>query len=309
MSTQTQAQALIPLQISPRAQLVKELAHSVSTNHYGLPEFFVRSDLLPPHEDFYSLDTAEQNSAREASLVELDYSQGYASLPNGESFWSQMPHEGADDYRAFKFFLDMPRQDHSQNFAPSAPVRQLNLLKPATGKSGVELLSLSYQYYWPERARAFDLFKVASHQKQKELRTQDIEDKHFDRAARFVEYAEHFLEGVFQDPEAHELTAKEAFDMMHKMMMMQRLSVGLSPNGAHANKDENRAPANAPLEVIMRTIAKNAGIEGADQKSTQALTQELFKDPDNLLRAQELIIRMGDIKNPRQQKRGDYMDE
>lgn len=300
-------QALVSLQIHPRAEVIKYLAQNTSTNHYGLPEYIFRSDLLP--HDFFSLDSSGQNSAQEAALLELDYSQGYATLPNGETFWNQMPHESAEDFRCFHHFLGMPRQSRGNEHAPSAPVRQLNLLKPITGKSSVELLSLSYQYYWPERARAYDLFMVASHQKQKELRTQNIEDKHFERAQRFVEYAETYLEEVFADPEAAELTPKEAFDMMHKMMMMQRLSVGLSPNGAHAGKDENKTPANASLEVIMRTIAKNAGIESADQKSTQALTQELFKDPDNLYKAQELIIRMGDIKNPRQQKRGDYMED
>lgn len=300
--------ALIALEIGARAQMIKQLGASITTNQYGLPESLYRSDLLPPFETWQESDSTAQYQLAQAALIELDYSQGYACFPNGDSIWAQMPHEGADEYRAFQHFLEMPRVD-ADGHRPSAPVRQLNLLKPITGMDSTALLSLSYQYYWPERARAYDLFRIASHVRQKELRTQSVEDTHFIRAQKYIDYAETFLEGVFSDPEHFELTPKEAFDMMHKMMQMQRLSVGLSPNGAHAGKDENRTPANAPLELILRTIARNAGVADSDSKNAGQLTQELMKDPEALMQAQELIIRMGNIQSPRGGKTSNHFED
>lgn len=300
--------SLVTLEIEPRAQMIKDLNQNISRNHYGLPDFIYRVDLLPNTSDWTSADPQSRiQLASQAELV-LDYSQGFAALPNGDSFWSQLQYEGREDYIAFQHFLEMPR-NKADGFKPVAPVRQLNLLKPITNKSSIELISLSYQYYWPERARAFDLYTIACHIKSKELRVESVENEQFTRAGKFIEYAETFLEGVFKDPEHYELTAKEAFDMMFKMMQAQRLSVGLNPTGAHAGKDENRAPANANLEVIMRTIAKNSGAVSDEGQSQSSVTQQLLANPDMLMQAQELIIRMGDIKNPRHQKQGDHFDE
>ena len=305
-----QSVALVPLgvQISPRAEQLKELSRAISRNEYGLPEYILRGDLLPLPEQYDDLEQTEQHNAQMAATLELDYSQGFAALPSGDALWTQLPHEPHDEYRAFQHFVNMPRNTDNANL-PSAPVRQLNLLKTVTGKSSAELLSMAYLYYWPERARAYDLFMVASHVKQKELRTQSIEDKHFERAQKFIQYAEDFLEGVFQDPEHFELTPKEAFDMMFKMMQAQRLAVGLSPNGAHAGKDENKTPQNAALEVIMRTIAKNAGISDTNSGNQAAMTQQLLSDPRALEQAQELIIRMSNIQSPRGIKTGNHFDE
>lgn len=294
----TVGSALVALSLHPKAELLKQLQDTIPTNEYGLPEYLYRADLINAEA---SHDTATQDFA----IMQLDYSQGFAALPDGDAVWERLPYEDPMSYQAFKHYVEMPRTT-DERF--SAPVRQLSILKPLTGKTANELLSLSYMYYWPARARAYDLFVIASHTKSKELRVNKVENEHYTRAQKYIEYAENFLEGVFQNPEDHELTPKEAFDMMFKMMQAQRLSVGLSPNGAHANKDVNQVPQNASLEVILRTIAKNAGISGADNKEATNLTQELFKDPKSLEQAQELIIRMSNARNPRTQKQADFMD-
>ena len=303
--------AIIALEISPRAQMIKDLASNIPHNDYGLPEYIYRVDMLPSVEVWEQTDPRIRLDVASSAEMELDYSQGFAALPTGDSFWSQLPYEGAADYEAFRHFLDMPRNrsDKGDNFKPVAPVRQLNLLKPLTKKTSVELLSLSYQYYWPERAKAFDLYMTASHIKSKELRQSSVENEQYERAGKFIDFAEQFLDNVFADPEKFELSPKEAMDLLFRMMQVQRLNVGLNPSGAHSGKDENRAPANANLEVIMRTIAKNSGVISDEGKSQGNITQQLLQDPEALMQAQELIIRMGDIKSPRSQKQGDHFDE
>ena len=291
------SQQLVPLALTPKAQILKDLLETIPTNDYGLPEYLYRADLL---------DMDESATTQDNAIMMLDYSQGFASLPNGDSLWLQLPYEDPIAYSAFKAYLEMPR---SADPNLSAPVRQLNILKPLTGKSSTELLSWSYMFYWPQRARSYDLFLIASHTKAKEHRMAHVEDSHYNRAQKYIEFAEAHLQDVFSDPEAHDLSPKEAFDMMFKMMQIQRLSVGLSPNGAHANKDVNAMPVNASMEMILRTVAKNAGIIGADNKAATNLTQQLFQDPDSLVQAQELIIKMSNMKNPREQKQGDFMDE
>lgn len=284
----------LAITLSPKAEVMKSLADTISTNELGLPEYFYRADLIDP-----------ESTDHEHAIQYLDYSQGYAAQPNGDSIWSQLPHEPVDAFNAFVDYLQMPR---STETGKSSPIRQLNLLKPLTGKTSQQLLALSYMYYWPQRCRAYDLYVIASHTRAKELRTQGIEESHYDKAERFIQYAEAHLEKVFNDPEGHDLSPKEAFDILHKMMMMQRLSVGLSPNGAHANKDVNQMPVNASMEVIMRTLAKNAGVAGSEDKSVSNLTQEMFKDPALLEKAQEVIIRVSQAKNPREQKSGKFFD-
>lgn len=287
------ANQLQGLALHPKAELLKQLVDTIPTNDTGLPTYLYRADLIDPQDTNY-----------DHAMLYLDYSQGYSALPNGDAIWTQMPNEPIDAYNAFVHYLEMPRSTKEA----SAPVRQLNILKPLTGKSSSELLSWSYMYYWPYRCRAYDMFVIASHHRSKELRTQKVEDTHFTRAQKFIDYAENFLEEVFADPESHELSPKEAFDMMFKMMQAQRLSVGLSPNGAHAANDPNKTAPNAPIELILRTLAKNAGIAGSDDKGMQELTQQLFQDPAMLERAQELIIRVGDVRTPRAQKTGQFLD-
>lgn len=289
--------AMVSMQLNPKATTIKNLSQSIPLNDYGLPEYLYRADLIDP-----TLNNND-NTLQDIAIMHLDYSQGFAALPNGEAIWLPLPYEDPKSYGAFQAFLDMPRASNSD-----APVRQLNLLKPLTGCSSMELLSMSYMYYWPQRVRAYDLFMIASHTKAKELRTSGLENTHYNKAEKFIAFAEEYLEGVFADPETAGLSAKEAFDIMHKMMLMQRLSVGLSPNGAHAGKDINAVPQNASIEVIMQTVAKNAG-DKKDDKSASNLTQLLYQNPEMLEQAQRIVIQVGDIKKPRSQQQSNFMDE
>lgn len=301
----TEADALaaaVTIPISERARVMRELCESIPNNEYGLPTYLYRADLIPG--GFESLPPKEQNDYIDAATVELDYQQGFPVLPDGEPFWSTLPGEHPDAHRAFIHYLDMPRQaakDDRGQIGLATPVRQLHLLKDMTGKSTSDLMGWCIMFYWPQRARAYDMFIMASHNKQKEYRLQEAENSHFGIATKFIEYAQTFLDGVFADPNKYELTPKEAMDLLVKMIQVQRLSLGVAPFGSSNGKGaggSDALPQGASFEVILRQIAQNAGMATGTNKGSD-VTRQLFDDPEALESAQELIIKLNGMKNPR----------
>lgn len=303
--------AAVVLPMSPKAAVMRRINEEIPLNDYGLPEYIYRADMIPL--DLSDLDTAERNGFMEQSIIELDYSQGFPTLPSGEPIWGQLPFEPADAHRAFTFYLDMPRIKSTKDGEVNAAnaVRQVHAIKDQCGKTTQELLSLAHMFYWQQRALAYDLFITASHNKRREYMLQDVENEHLATAATFIKYAQDFLEQVFGDPEKYDLKPREAMDLLVKMIQVQRLSLGASPFGQKSGKSENELPSNAPLEVILRTIVQNSGMaNGAKNGGQQVedLTKQLLQDPENLRAAQELIIRMGDAKNPRSAKQVDQTE-
>lgn len=299
--------------ITDKATILYNLNSQIPNTDIGLPEYIYRADLIPGdlNDSNFDLDTntsveyytpEERSQILESAVVILDYSQGYPTFFDGEPFWSRMQHETPDAYRAFLAYLDLPRDktykvthsDGSSNMQKvSSPVRQLHILKDIVSIDTATLLTYCHIYYWPQRTRAFDLFQVASHSKLKEQRLTKIEDEHFHKATRYIELADHFLEGVFADPGEHGLKPKEAMDLLIKMIQVQRVSVGAPAMGS-AQKDPNALPQNASLEVVLRTIAQNAGVlknANTEDNSVKAL----LEDPDSLAVAQELIIKMNNM--------------
>jgi len=288
--------AVTVIPITEKASIVKYLTSTIPLNDYGLPEYIYRSDFLPLTLD--DLDPQEKGDALEAALTELDYSQGYPTLNNGEPFWGRLDCEPSQAYNTFLLYLELPRP--SQESKVYAPVRQLHILSETAATPTEELLSLSHLFYWPQRARAYDLFIAASHNKQKEQRLMNIEDSHYNKAEHYIQYATQFLDKVFQDPDGGGLKPKDAIDLLKLMLSVQRISVGAS-TGANAGKQSHTTPAHASLEVTLKTIAAAAG-ETSRQANAGDLTKQLLEDPEMLAQAQELIIKMGEMENGRVQK-------
>lgn len=293
--------------MSPKAQTMKDLCNKIPNNDYGLPEYIYRADLIPALDD---LSLQESTDYLEMAILELDYSQGFPALTDGEPFWAQLPYEPIEAYKAFIAYLDLPRAP-SQRLGTNdgsahplgagdlnkVPVRQLHLLKNIIGETTDKLMSHCYMFYWPQRVRAYDLFIVAIHNKRKEQRLMELEDDHYTTASKFLAYAEHTLEEIFTDPDSVGLKPKEAIDLMVKMIQIQRISVGASPMGAtHGKGNNNGIPMHANLEVIMRTIAQQAGIEN-QKDPCEDTTKLLLQDPKALQQAQELIIRMSNMSD------------
>jgi len=290
---------VIVVPMNAKAAVMKRLNGDIPSNEYGLLEYIYRADLIPTAMD--ELPTKERTDYMEAAIIELDYSQGFPTLPDGEPFWAQLPTEPGEAHRAFIHYLDMPRQKTtiSGNINAANAVRQVHALKDIVGQSTHTLLSYAHMYYWQQRAMAYDLFITASHNKRREYMLQDVENEHLATSAKFIKYAEQFLDAVFAEPEKYELKPREAMDLLLKMIQVQRLSLGATPFGQKSGKTENELPQNASLEVILRTLVQQSGAGVKPSQQAEDLTKQLFDNPDDLRQAQELIIRLGDAKNPR----------
>lgn len=288
--------------LTPKAEMFKKLNEGIPNNDYGLPTYYYRADILSPELiDPEHTSEDEQSDFLEAAIIDLDYSQGFPVTPTGEPFWGQLPYEPSEQYRAFIAFLELPTRGES-NGGPQA-VRQMHVLCTQLNTDTRQILESSYLYYWQVRARAYDLFKAASHAKLKERRLMSAEDEHYNMAAQYIAWANTFLTNAFQDPESAGLKPKDVMDLMHRMIQVQRLSAGASPFSQALNKnDTNPLPQNATLEVILRTLAQNSGLittntsaadAAAEQEATQEdLTKKLLQNPEMLQQAQELIIRV-----------------
>lgn len=293
---------VIAVPISERARVMRELCENIPDNEYGLPTYLYRADLIPP--GFDTLPPKDQNDYIDSATIELDYTQGFPTLPDGEPFWGALPGEHPDAHRAFIHYLDMPREasyDNSGQAGLATPVRQLHLLKHTTGKSTADLMGWCIMFYWPQRARAYDMFVMASHNKQKEYRLQEAENTHYNIATKFIDYAQTFLDSVFLNPDKYELSPNEAIGLLVKMIQVQRLSLGVSPFGTHQGKgigDQRALPQGASVEIILRQLAQNAGMTNTGNKGSD-VTKQLFDDPEALEAAQDLIIKLNGMKNPR----------
>lgn len=298
--TRVAASAIKAIAMSPKATMFKTLNEEIPNNDYGLPTYYYRADILAPDVlDPLHTTVDEQNGFLEAASVELDYSQGFPVTPTGEPFWGQLPYEPAEAYRAFLAFLDLPTRGEHQG-GPQA-VRQLHVLRTQLNIDTPQILEASYLYYWQARAHAHDLFKAASHAKLKERRLMTAEEEHYNMASQYIGWANDYLAGAFQDPEGHGLKPKDVMDLMHRMIQVQRLSVGANPfSNANGGKgDSNALPQNATLEVILRTLAQNSGLiqnnaanANTNDEEQENITKRLLQNPEMLKQAQELIIRV-----------------
>jgi hypothetical protein len=294
------AQQLQVGQLSPRAVVMRDLNQHIPNTEYHLPAYIFRADMIPA--GLHDLSAKDQSQFTEAATLELDYVQGFPTLPDGEPFWSQLPAESPEAYRAFIAYLDMPRQESDFGGAEglAAPVRQLHLLKTQLGLPIGTLMSYAVMYYWIPRSKAYDMFILASHSKQKHYRLLEAENNHYRLAGKFLAYAESFLDEVFTDPERFELRPNEAINLLMKMVQVQRLSLGVSPMGAHQGNNGSNAPSKAAsLEVILRGIAQESGELAKATQDDEAAARKLFEDPTILEAAQQLIIQLNTARSPR----------
>jgi hypothetical protein len=297
-----------------RAATYANLTASLPTNDLGLPTYLYRPDLIPPDLDTY---TGEQRTAiLQAASIEISFDQGFPTLETGATLWSRFPWEPADAFEMFQRYVDMPTL-HAEAGGPGIDagvesgraaiqiaVRDISTLaeiyQPIPGsrqarefqdrsKYVAYIREMATLYCWPMRVKAYDLFIAAAYRKWREQQTYALEQKHYRSADALLSRAQKELIARMDDPERMvDIKEKDLLDMITKMMQIQRISLGLSVAGG--GKDET-TPKNASLELTLRTIAKGAGEEARQMQDDESI-QALLDDPDALVKAQELIIRM-----------------
>lgn len=290
--------SLDPYRLNSHWQLIEQLTGSLPLNEYDLPVFIYRADMLdyvqiantllaastgttadPQIATTTSFGPAQHpadsmqdiQASLEAATLPLTYDEGYPVLPSGVPFWSQMEFESVEAYKAFISYLEL------------GGVRQIsNLISYEID----EVREYFHTYYWSFRVKAFDLYRVAHHQKVKLQRMLSTEDNHFKMAEKLITKVQTYLEGMILDDE--NISPEKAINMLEKLVKIQRISAGLPANGESKETDGSRRTV-APVNVIMQQISAGAGTGARKVDSDVDL---LLEDPDAVDLAQELIIKM-----------------
>jgi hypothetical protein len=256
-----------------KGEIVFELSQRIPQNEYGLPIFFLRSDMLPGHQI--------ADDEIDAATVGLFYYEGYPTLKSGATFWNQLPHEPQKSYELFYDFLHQVEE---------IGIRQLDLLAAEKNLALVDVADTAKEFYWSARARAYDLFIVAAEAKKRMHRIRKMEDTHFTKSEKLFETLMKRFEGEeFQDW-IEELNAKEAIEVMEMLVKIQRSSVGLV--GQHASSTNREYVPGESSEATIRRIAQNGGMQNnvADKFAQQL--QSLLENPEEGATIQAAILKV-----------------
>lgn len=284
-----------PKKVGSVWQLLEQLSPGLPLNEYSLPVYVYRPDMLDYAAIVRALTSGEQTTGAtttsfppaqhagpgpsltdiqqslEAAIVPLTYNEGFPVLPSGMPFWMQLEFEPKEAYDAFVSYLEL------------GGARQLSAL---IAYNLEELREYFHTYYWGFRVKAFDLYKVAHHQKVKLQRMLSTEDTHFKLAEKLLKKVETYFEGKELDDE--DITPDKAVAMLEKLVKIQRVSVGLPANGESKEADGDKRKV-TPVQILMQQISQN----GAESRANTANEVDLLlEDPDAVDMAQELIIKM-----------------
>jgi hypothetical protein len=264
-------------QNATRGETIRHLSNTIPSNDYGLPLFYIRSDLIDwTHIDAYGHVSYDQV---EAASELLQYHDGYPTVSSGSPFWSQLKHEPQKEHLLFKAFLDLDENDG---------IRLIDNLAANENLPLQTIREMSLEYYWSARARSYDLFVVAAEAKRREVRTRKTEDSHFTVAGGILQAV---VDRVNDEPDLiKQMDAKDLFDLFEQMVKVQRLSLGLTGANASTNNGLPMNPGQS-VELILRSLTKNVGLSGESQDNLHSRLALLMGDENTALVAQELVIR------------------
>lgn len=247
-----------------KGDIIYAISERIPTNEFGLPQFFIRSDLIS--------GTHVSEDEIDAAAMGLFYHDGYPTLFSGSAFWNQLPHEPQQYFEYFQKFLDQ---------AAEIGIRQLDLLAAHLGKHLYEISAIAKEFYWSSRARAYDMFIVAAEAKKRQHRIRNMENKHFMQADKLInELVARFQDDDDGDSWIEELTAKEALEALELLVKVQRLSVGLV--GQQSSSTNREFVEGEGTESMIRKIASGAGASSQQSDKFAASLQKLLEGDDGL---------------------------
>jgi len=281
-------------------KLIDRLEQTIPQNEFALPIYYYRADMLnTPYiidiiasiqptpillDDNSTTTTSFVPVKREpedirnlvnhvdAALTPLYYIDGIPTQETGRYFWECLPHEPQRCHDAFLKFLEIPG---------------IRKFSDVMGYNPLDLREWYYVYYWAIRAKAFDLYKVAHHQRMRLQRMLSIEDNHFKIAAGLLAKLENYLGDVVLDED--NITPEKAVNIMEKLVKIQRISVGLPANGESKESLNTQQRELVPTNVVMQQITQNniqTNITSGEEIDI------LLEQPEAVEAAQDLIIKM-----------------
>ena len=240
-------------------------------------------------------------SALESAFIWMNYNEGFPALPNGKPFWDNLDFEPPEAYSVFTRYLQMHQgreaviDDEDDLGEAASGIRSISTLA-ADLHSDKDLLAKvdQYQmyyhlYYWGLRAKSYDVFRVAQHRRQQEVRAIEVEDSHFITSNRLMNKLSKYMD---DDEEFWDMmTPKTAIDMFKTLTQIQRISAGL-PAAGPASKEEGKRSTNQSFGMILKQVAQENNIEVGTQKEKSTLMERIQKDPEAIAQLQALIIDM-----------------
>lgn len=292
--------------IGTKADVFRSLNSNLPLNDYHLPDFIYRADLIPA-ELFSSMYThSDRKDMLSAATVRLTFDHGYPAINETSPFWEQLPLESPDAFNAFMVFLELPDKSNHEN-----PIRLLPHIAAITGLDISRITEYAHVYYWHWRSRAYDLFIVASHRKQREQRIISIEGHHFTMAEKLLGSIIQLAEGKLKKALAHvddedyedDTKLRDLIAIADTLVKVQRISVGLPSNGT-SSLTLNEGTRHSNASDTFKDIAKTSSGEEATTRRSDEM-DSLLASPEDLAMVQNMMTRMA---NPRaQQKAIDYM--
>jgi len=286
------ASSLATVTAQSKGDVFRVISQNIPLNNYRLPDYVYRADLVP--EDILTLKQRDRSTILDGAALPVTFEHGYPAVGNNP-FWERLPAEPEDAYSAYMTFLELPEKSNSEN-----PVRILTIIATLTGKALETISDWCHMYYWHFRSRAYDLFLIACHRKQREQRIMSIEGKHFTMAEQLLAQVSRLaelklsneLKTLSQDPDAEtETKTKDLIDMATKLVSVQRISVGLPSGGPEKLSVQMDGPRHTTVDETFKHIAKEgAGEEAPAQRSPEM--DGLLRNPDDLSRIQELMIKL-----------------
>lgn len=267
--------------ITDKASLIALLGFSLPLNEMDLPIFFYRPDMVDERLIKETLEGVEKRvegaekaldsvaDMLKAAQVYLNYSEGFPTLPNGMPFWAQFVFEPKAAAHSFELYLELGGARNLIN---------------VTAYSMEELLEYSNMFYWNYRAKAFDLYRVANHQKLKLQRMLSTEDDHYNIAQNLIRKVMEYMNSIDLDEE--NMAPDKAVAMLEKLVKIQRISTGLPASGE--SKENNASRQVTPVNVIMQQI----GTQDRREIKADEPELDLLQDPEAFDLAQDLIIRL-----------------
>ncbi len=233
-----------------------------------------------------------------AALMPLQYDEGYPAFDNGIPFWGRFEHEPVDAFIAFQEYLSMQRgrasneKEDEYNGESASGLRSITELVTRNHPNETLVKTALYQgyyhlYYWGMRAHAYDLFRVAQHTKQQELRAVETVEEHYVLSRRLRHKLMSFFDGEdFMDL----MTPKTAVDMLKTLTQMERVSAGL-PAGGPASEGSN-GKMGVTFEATLKSVSQTHRSEkGHTLTEDGEILEEVLKDPAATEVIQKLIIR------------------
>jgi hypothetical protein len=259
--------------------MFQRLQNASPTDSNGFLQVLYDPSMLPHDLDSKALHTQEKHLT--AASIPLTMIEGYHAFSHTKPIWTQLPHEPKSYFETFRSYLlsaDRNLEHTADTFEFDAP-----------GFSRYTLREAYILFYWPQRARSYDILKPVAAAKLRDQRILLAEDAHFTLSNGILKQLQEEIQERENDDEDGRpwagLKASELISALTSMVQLQRVSLELPSHGPKLKETGFSAAPFASVERGIRESTQNylgtteAGLTPA-QKMQQDINRALAEDPD-----------------------------